>query len=188
MSQSPEYKALMARLRREEEARNYERMLNPPPQPETFDQRFPNSPKLSSYATSQSMIARQNVEIAVKEEDEVTYAEINRQLALIANVLISIVACSFAIWMAARHWNTPARLALAMSGSIIVAVAEVAIYAGYIRRVGEAKQEERKRLETKEVMDTWVIDAQKGKEKAVRLMSDVLGADPKDGVRQRKGK
>jgi len=178
----------MARLRVEDEARQYERMLNPLPRLETFDQRFPNAPKPASFAASQDMLARQNAEIAVKEEDEVTYAEINRQLALIANVLISIVACSFAIWMAARHWNTPARLALAMTGSIVVAVAEVAIYAGYIRRVGEAKQEEKRRVETKEVTDTWVIDAQKGKEKAVKIISEVLGADPKDGLRQRKSK
>jgi len=178
----------MARLRAEEEARQYERMLNPPPRLETFDQRFPSAPKLASFAASQDMLARQNAEIAVKEEDEVTYAEIDRQLALIANVLISIVACSFAIWMAARHWNTPARLALAMTGSIVVAVAEVAIYAGYVRRVGEAKQEEKKRVETKEVTDTWVIDAQKGQEKTVKIVGEVLGTDPKDGVRQRKGK
>lgn len=39
--QTDEYKALMARLRREEEERSYERMLRKAPERETFAQRFP---------------------------------------------------------------------------------------------------------------------------------------------------
>lgn len=105
--QSSEYKALMARLRAEEEARAYERMLNPPRAPETFTQRFPASPHAHIFSTPS--------DIAKQEEDEVTYADVNRQVALIINVLLSIIACSVAIWIAARHWTTPQRLGLSMS-------------------------------------------------------------------------
>ncbi|KAF1988806.1 hypothetical protein K402DRAFT_351281 [Aulographum hederae CBS 113979] len=177
-----EYKALMARLRVEEEARSYERMLNPVSQPESFSQRFP------SAAYHNDLLARQNAEIAVSQEDDVTYAEINRQLALIVNVLVSIIACSYALWMVGRYWSTPARLALAMGGSILVAVAEVVIYSGYIRRVGEAKEVEKKKVEEKEVFDTWIIDAKKGGEKVGQVVGEVLGMDPADGLRLRKGK
>ncbi|KAF2232811.1 hypothetical protein EV356DRAFT_525005 [Viridothelium virens] len=145
---SDEYKALMSRLREEEEARKYERMLNPPPKMETFAQRYSNSPHAHLFPSTEKV-----------EEDEVTYADVNRQLALIINVLVSIIACSFTIWMAARHWSVPSRLALSLSGSGVVAVAEVVIYSGYIRRVKDAKDREKKKVEQKEVLQTWVIDA-----------------------------
>ncbi|KAI9686769.1 MAG: hypothetical protein M1822_002829 [Bathelium mastoideum] len=149
---SDEYKALMARLREEEEARKYERMLNPPPKSETFTQRFPNSAHTHLFPTT-----------VKEEEDEVTYADVNRQLALILNVLVSIIACSVTIWMAARHWSAPSRLALSMTGSSVVAVAEVVIYSGYIRRVKEAKDNEKKKTEQKEILQTWVIDGSEKK-------------------------
>ena len=78
-------------------------------------------------------------------------------MALIFNVLISIVACAGAIWVAARWWSTPTRLALSMSGSLLVGVAEVVVYSGYIRRVGEAKWKAKGLKEVKEVVNTWVV-------------------------------
>ena len=108
--------------------------------------------------------------------DEMTYQDIDRQMALIINVLVSIICCAVAIWIAARHWSISSRLGLSMSGSITVAVAEVAIYMGYIRRVKEAKTTEAKIVETKEIGETWVIEKQTAK-KALE-----------DGVRHRKGK
>jgi hypothetical protein len=139
----------MARLRKEEEARSYERMLNPLPPSETLTQRFPAASHGHLFPP---------ISAAQEDEDEMTYADVNRQMALIANVLISIIACSVAIWKMAWHWETPARLALSMTGSIVVAVAEVAIYAGYIGRVSEAKTKERRKVETKTVQESWVIE------------------------------
>ena len=138
----------MARLRREEEARAYERMTNPKAAAESFAQHFPKSP----YAGLFPAATQTN-----NDEDEITYADVNRQLALILNILISIVACSVAIWLAARHWSTPTRLGLSMSGSGIVAVAEVVVYAGYLRRVKEAKERGKREVETKEIIKSWVI-------------------------------
>ncbi|KAI5239146.1 hypothetical protein E4T43_06920 [Aureobasidium subglaciale] len=135
VSQTAEYLALMARLRREEENIAYQRMINP--------------------TTSIPEPSRIRVE---DEDDEVTYTDVNRQLALIINVLVSIIACSVAIWIAARHWSVPQRMALSMFGSGTVAFAEVAIYMGYIRRIKDAKHTEKKKVETKEVVDTWVIE------------------------------
>lgn len=138
----------MARLRREEEARSYERMINPPPPMETFKQRFPGSANEKLFGPSQ---------VDIGDNDEMTYADINRQLALIINILVSIVACSVALWMAARHWNIPARLGLSMGGSGVIGIAEVVVYAGYLRRLKEAKEKGQKGVEIKEIVKTWVI-------------------------------
>lgn len=150
--QTPQYKALMRKLRQQEEQRQYERMTNPLPQAETFRQRFPNSPYDFDPATSHGQSARHD------EVDEVTYADVNRQMILIINVLVSVIACSVAIWIVARRWSVPQRLALSLSGSGIVAFAEVAIYLGYINRIEDAKGKEVKAVEVKEVVDTWIID------------------------------
>jgi len=143
----------MARLRREQESREYEQMTLAPPPMETFSQRFPSA---STFDTHKST-----------EEDEITYTDINRQMTLIINVLISIVCCAAALWMAARHWSTIARLLLSMSGSILVAVAEVVIYSGYMRRLGEAKSKERKVKEVKEIVNTWIVGGEEGEKNEV---------------------
>ncbi|KAE8444656.1 hypothetical protein EG329_014404 [Mollisiaceae sp. DMI_Dod_QoI] len=149
-----EYKALMARLRREEEARSYERMTNPPPPMETFTQRFPMASAAHAFPSS-----FQSIHTSDPDDDGTTYADVDRQVTLIFNVLVSIVACAAGIWIVARWWSTPMRLALSMSGSMLVGVAEVVVYAGYIRRVGEAKKEEKKKKEVKEIVNTWVVGA-----------------------------
>lgn len=162
----------MQRLKHEEEQRQYERMTNPQPQHETFGQRFPNARHAFNPATS----IGQGPD--TKEVDEVTFADVNRQMALIINVLVSIIACSVAIWIAARRWTVPQRLGLSMSGSGLVAVAEVAIYMGYIRRVKDAKDQEKKVVETKEIVESWVLDGSKSEKKT----------DESDSIRYRKGK
>lgn len=156
----------MQRLRQQEEQRQYERMIKAPA-PETFGERFPNA--TTSFGHSSS---------SADEIDEVTYADVNRQIVLIINVLVSIICTSVAVWMAARRWSVPQRLALAFSSSTLVAVAEVAIYMGYIRRIQESKTKERKLVEKKEIVDTWVIDAQ-STGKQIR---------PSEAARHRKGK
>lgn len=138
----------MARLRREEEARAYERMINPPSPAETFAQRFPGSQNAQLFPSNQADLG---------ENDEISYADVNRQMALIANVLISILACSVAIWVAARYWSTPARLALSMGGSTLVGVAEVVVYSAYIGRLKDARAKGQKAVEVKEIIKSWAI-------------------------------
>lgn len=165
----------MARLRREEEAKSYERMINPPLPMQTFQQRFPGSANANLFEPSQADIG---------EDDEVTYADINRQLALIINIAVSIVACSAAIWMAARHWNTPARLGVSMGGSGIIGVAEIVVYAGYLRRVKEAKERSKKEVEIKEVVKTWIIGGDDEKETEEKLI-EIQEAAPEKQARRR---
>lgn len=167
----------MARLRREEEARAYERMTHPPPAAQTFSQRFPGSKHTDLFPTSQADIG---------EDDEVTYADINRQMALIVNILVSIVACSVAIWLAARHWSTPSRLGLSMGGSSMVGVAEVVVYAGYLRRVKEAKEKGKKEVEIKEIVKTWIIGGGEERAKSDKMVPIESNSPHESELRRRK--
>lgn len=157
----------MARLRREEEDRAYERMINPPLPTETFSQRFPNSSHAALFPATHADVG---------DDDEVSYADINRQMTLIINIMISIVACSVAIWLAARHWSTPTRLGLSMGGSGMIGIAEVVVYAGYLRRIKEAREKGKKDIEFKEIIKTWVIrgeDDKANRDEAVLIDSKV---------------
>jgi len=174
-----EYIALMARLREDEERRAYDRMVNPLAYPDTSRQRHPQPTAFGAAASAKSPIA--------VEEDDTTYQDINRQMTLIINVLVTIIASSVTIWMAARYWSTPQRLALSMTGSIVIAAAEVVIYMGYIKRVEDAKVDERKRREAKEVVETWVIDGKKEKERRSGGRGTAAEAS-EGGTRHRKGK
>ena len=169
-----EYRALMARLRREEETRVYERMISPPLPTETFQQRFPTSNSAKIFSPSQADIG---------EDNETTYADINRQMALIINILVSIVACSVAIWLAAKHWSTPSRLGLSMGGSGMVGVAEVVVYAGYIRRLKEAREKGKKQTEIREIIKTWVIGGEERDDTTPKPVSSIVA--PAQEVRRR---
>ncbi len=169
----------MARLRREEEERAYERMINPPLPVESFAQRFPGSQSAHLFPTSQADIG---------QDDEISYAEVNRQMALIANVLISILACSVAIWMVAKYWSTPARLALSMGGSILVGVAEVVVYAAYLSRLKDARAKGKKEVEIKEIIKTWVIGSEEDMTTPDQPMPIVPPTSFDKAVRQRRPK
>ncbi|KYK54114.1 vacuolar H+-ATPase assembly protein [Drechmeria coniospora] len=146
---SAEYKNLMARLHREEAAREYERMVNPPPRLQTFNELFPHGAQ--SYAEANR---------PMKEDigdDDVTYSEVHRQVMLIINFLVSIVGVAATLWVTARWWSTPARLLLTLGGSILVAVAEVFVYQAYLWRMGQSKTKQKTTKEIKEVVQTWVV-------------------------------
>ncbi|KAI5458643.1 endoplasmic reticulum-based factor for assembly of V-ATPase-domain-containing protein [Mariannaea sp. PMI_226] len=149
VAQTPEYKALMARLRREEEARSYERMVNPIPGPELFHDRFPAA----------RGFAQVNRPSRVEDigDDDISYNEIHRQVVLIINFLVSIAGVAGTLWIAARWWSTPSRLFLTLGGSILVAIAEVIVYNGYMWRMGEAKKKQEGVKEVKQVIETWVV-------------------------------
>ncbi|RDA88577.1 hypothetical protein CP532_5836 [Ophiocordyceps camponoti-leonardi (nom. inval.)] len=141
---SDEYKALMARLRREEAARTYQRMVDPPRfQPTT--------------TTAQNFAAVNRPSGSAEDDGEVSYAEVQRQVMLIINFLVSILGVAGTLWAAARWWSLPARLLLTLSGAIVVAVAETAVYRAYVWRMGQARAKQKALPEKKEVVKTWVV-------------------------------
>ena len=165
----------MARLRRDEEQRAYERMTNPLSPLETFSQRFPNQSKMA-HAFAEANRPGKKDDLG---DDDVSLDDVHRQLMLILNFLVSIFGVAATLWVLARWWSTPARLFLTLGGSILVGIAEVGVYSGYLWHLGEAKKEEKKKEKTfkevKQVVQTWVVgpegDGKMGSEKLVEVGS-----------------
>ncbi|KAG4282453.1 hypothetical protein FPRO06_09126 [Fusarium proliferatum] len=147
---SPEYKALMARLRREEEARSYERMINPPPQHETFKDHFPSS--AASFAAANRPTSALDL-----GDDDMAMEEVHKQVTLIINFLVSIAGVAGTLWVTARWWSLPARMFLTMGGSILVAIAEVVVYNAYIWKMDQGRKKHGKVKEVREVVESWVL-------------------------------
>lgn len=141
----------MAALRRNEETRKYQQMLQFTPEKDTNTRQSPEYSGL--YMGSSPKNNSQNME----NEDEITFADLSRQVALIINVFVSVIACSFAIWVVSRWWDTPTRLFLSISAGVLVSIAEVIVYGGYLRRLTEAKEREKRIIEKKEILDTWIL-------------------------------
>ncbi|KAI1088021.1 ATPase, vacuolar ER assembly factor, Vma12 [Rostrohypoxylon terebratum] len=146
-----EYKALMTRLRREEEERAYERMLKKAPPKESFARRFPHAPMAHSFAEVNRPTKASDI------GDDIEHGDIQKQVTLVINFLLSIFGAGAALWIAARWWSIPARLFLSLGGSIIVAIAEVAVYSAYTWRMAEGEKVQNRKKEIKEIVQTWVI-------------------------------
>ncbi|KAK8050781.1 hypothetical protein PG994_012511, partial [Apiospora phragmitis] len=153
---------LMKQLQRDEEERSYERMLKTGPTRETFAQRFPNAPPLSlaeSFAAANRPHRKSDL-----GEETISQEEIQQQVTLIINFLISIAGCAAALWIAARWWSTPARLFLALGGSVVVAVAEVAVYNAYQWRMAQGDRKQQMKKEVRSIVKTWVVGEEESKE------------------------
>ncbi|KAI1082515.1 endoplasmic reticulum-based factor for assembly of V-ATPase-domain-containing protein [Whalleya microplaca] len=170
-----EYKSLMARLRHEEEERSYERMLKKAPPRESFAQRFPMAPLAQSFAE----VNRPSKASDIGEDIE--NGEVQKQVTLVINFLISIAGCGAALWIAAQWWSVPARLFLSLGGSIIVAIAEVAVYSAYTWRMAEGEKDQKKKKEVKQIVKTWVVgedDVDKDTSESPQLLQqDAPGSD-----------
>ncbi|KXJ90276.1 endoplasmic reticulum-based factor for assembly of V-ATPase-domain-containing protein [Microdochium bolleyi] len=152
-----EYKALMARLRRDEEERTYERLIQKPGATrETFSHRFPGASMGTAHAFAEINRPRKADDI----DDDFEFGDAQRQVTLIFNFLVSIFGVGGALWMLAKWWSTPARLFLALGGSIVVAIAEVIVYSLFNWRMIEGGRREKRKKEEKEILSTWVIGGQ----------------------------
>lgn len=96
--------------------------------------------------------------------DDIEQGDIQKQITLIINFLVSVFGCGAALWLAARWWSVPARLFLSLGGSIVVAIAEVAVYSAYTWRMAEGEKSQKKIREVKEIVQTWVVGEEIEKE------------------------
>ncbi|KAI0400743.1 endoplasmic reticulum-based factor for assembly of V-ATPase-domain-containing protein [Xylaria palmicola] len=147
-----EYKELMARLRHEEEERSYERMIRKAPPRETFAERFPLAPVAHSFAEVNKPSKASDMEL-----DEVEYGDVQKQMTLIINFLVSVFGCGAALWKAAQWWPVSTRLFLSLGGAILVAITEVAVYSAYTWRMSQGDKKQAKMKEVREVVKTWVV-------------------------------
>lgn len=140
----------MARLRREEEARAYDRMLNPPELPHLP----PNAP-FDPYAAVHK--PADPLDNADGDGIAVVAKELNQQLMVVLNILLSVFGTAAAVWFASRWWSVTARVFLALGASILVAVADVVIFSGFVGRIREGKGRGKKEDDVREVVGTWVV-------------------------------
>ncbi|KAI1331553.1 endoplasmic reticulum-based factor for assembly of V-ATPase-domain-containing protein [Xylariaceae sp. FL0255] len=147
-----EYKALMARLRREEEERSYERMIQKAPMQETFAQRFPNASMAHSFSEVNKPSKASDL-----GDDNIEYGDVQKQVTLLINFLVSIVGCGAALWKATQWWPVSTRLFLSLGGAIAVAITEVVVYSAFSWRMSEGGVKELKKKDAKEIIQTWVV-------------------------------
>ncbi|KAI0973771.1 endoplasmic reticulum-based factor for assembly of V-ATPase-domain-containing protein [Xylaria arbuscula] len=147
-----EYKALMARLRHEEEERSYERMVRKAPPRGTFAERFP----LASMAHSFAAVNKPS-KASDEEADDIEFGDVQKQLTLIINFLVSVFGCGAALWKLAQWWPVSTRLFLSLGGAIVVAITEVAVYSAFTWRMSQSEKKQMGMREVQEVVKTWVV-------------------------------
>lgn len=152
--QTAEYRALMARLRRDEEQRSYESMTG-------------------TGGSSSNLFSKEDV-----TSNAQMMREINQQLTLIFNFLVSIFGVAATLFVVARWWDAPWRVLLALAGAAVVGVAEVVVYSGYASRLGNKEKEK----ETREVVRQWVVgnegDSVEVQERAGATVAETERAGP----------
>jgi hypothetical protein len=106
-----------------------------------------------------------------EEEEDMTWKETKNQISVVFNIILSVFAASAAVWKVASGWGVPQRLAAAFVSGLVVAVAEVVLFVGYLRRLEEARKREGREKEKKGVVGVWEVGSEgikrvEGKEKA----------------------
>lgn len=118
-------------------------------------QPFPDS--TNSLAHSFAQVNRPSTKEDLGDDD-VTLNDVHRQAILLLNFMVTIIGCAATLWILARWWSTPARLFLTMGGSVVVGIAEVGLYYGYMWHLGEARKKDGKVKEVRQVVETWVVN------------------------------
>ncbi|WEW60516.1 hypothetical protein PRK78_006003 [Emydomyces testavorans] len=168
---SPEYLALKARLEAEAQAKEYQAYLNPPSL-----SRLRHQP--SPIFSSSSSITDRHSYLSFHADD--TFDD-PLTPSLVLNILVSILFTGFATYWALSNFRTPQFFATMLSSSsssssglaynypgsvysqpsrvfisllvaLVVGVAEVGVYAAYLRKVEVAKRKEKHMVERKEVI------------------------------------
>ncbi|RMZ89742.1 hypothetical protein DV736_g3036, partial [Chaetothyriales sp. CBS 134916] len=70
--------------------------------------------------------------------------------SLVFNILLSVVMCSVAVFVMTRYWpDAGVRVLVSLGTGLVVGVAEVGVYAIYLRNVRVGRERERRRKEKK---------------------------------------
>lgn len=126
------YVQLMNKLRAQQQELEYQRLIHP----ERSD--------ISSVDDLQDALTPAQETKVLKE-----------QLSTIVNIIISVVSVAYATWYwAGSSAGLPvaSKLLLSLSTSIVILIAEVVIYLGYLNRVSQARTMERAKREKTEVI------------------------------------
>ncbi|KAI0814192.1 endoplasmic reticulum-based factor for assembly of V-ATPase-domain-containing protein [Xylaria sp. FL0064] len=178
-----EYKALMARLRRDEEERSYERMIRKAPPRESFAERFPLAPIAHSFAEVNKPSKASDMEV-----NDIEFGDVQKQMTLIANFLVSVFGCGAALWKLAQWWPVSTRLFLSLGGAIVVAITEVAVYSAFTWRMSQSEKKQTDMGEVREVVKTWVVGDEDDTKPHLEEPEPLIADDahkPETGLRRR---
>ncbi|ETN42594.1 uncharacterized protein HMPREF1541_01751 [Cyphellophora europaea CBS 101466] len=149
---SPEYVALMDRLRKEQEMREYRKLVSKTQGMEGADE---------------------------EDKDDITPS-------LVFNVLLSVVMCGVAMFHMTRWWaNDAVRVLVSMLVAVIVGVAEVVVYAGYLRNLKRNKAKEKAKMERKEVVGEYQNAGDEMPLTVVEEKETIWGRGKHGGMRRR---
>ncbi|EAZ63142.2 vacuolar H+-ATPase assembly protein [Scheffersomyces stipitis CBS 6054] len=132
---SREFVKSMEKLRLQEKENEYQRLVNPAPQ----------------YSTLYENSAAPDITPAMASK------ELKNQITTIVNILISVASVAYAIWYwTESSWKLPDsyRILLCLFFALLVLVAEVVVYLGYLNKIEEARKTERSKKEVKKVIRT----------------------------------
>lgn len=90
--------------------------------------------------------------------------QIKEQVTTVFNILLSVISVVMAIWYWSRsssRFPIEIRILLCLFFGLLVLIAEVVVYNGYLQRLDEAKIKERSKKERKKVVKTIRISANK---------------------------
>ncbi|OAL34880.1 hypothetical protein AYO20_05841 [Fonsecaea nubica] len=123
----------------------------PPPKPQPSPEyvalmaKLRREQELREYASLVSSSVSLNTE-REDEDDDVSPS-------LVLNIFLSIVLCAAAIFYLTRWWtNDGLRVLLSLATGVAVGVAEVGVYAAYLRKVKMSRDKERRKKERKVVL------------------------------------
>ncbi|KAI5967579.1 VPH2 [Candida margitis] len=135
-TKTKEFLKMMEKLRLEAQEAEYRKLINPDPEHTTL------------YDTS-------NQEYVSPVQ---AHKELKNQLTTIVNVFISVGSVSYAVWYwTASSWGLrdSYRVLLTVFFGLLVLVAEVVVYMGYLNKIEEARAKESKKKEVKKVIKTY---------------------------------
>ncbi len=166
---SDEYKALMARLRADQERKEYRAMV--------AKQEAESQQALSGKTSADGDEA--------EEKDDISPS-------LVLNILLSVVMCAAVAFHLTRWWpNDGVRVLVSLATAIVVGVAEVTVYAAYLRKVDESRRLERRKTEKKVLIGEFTdhadaIDAWGGTDGEIHgEKTEIWGKGMHGGMRRR---
>jgi len=112
--------------------------------------------------------------------------------SLVLNIVLSVVMCAGVAFHLTRWWpNDGVRVLVSLGTAILVGVAEVTVYAAYLRKVEESKTMERRKKERKELIGEYTgsgegidLDIGNGKSDEVEK-TEIWGRGVHGGMRRR---
>lgn len=175
---SPEYIKLMTRLRAEAQEKEYRSYLNEFKNSKESPFIMGNTDSIGSYSFLENQLSA-NSTISFGQATK----EVKHQLTTILNILITVGSVGYAVW----YWSgssmgadAPLRLLLSIGIALLVLVAEVVVFGGYLRKVDDARLKERSKTEIREVTETLVF---KGGKKTIKDENEATKASTQESAK-----